>query len=413
MSTGMKSAATRKKKYKPKNHPGPNQAEINWKEDEMNNLVQNFGFSSDWVVQFPTPNSTALDAPPWYMTLYAEFFREGNFRIPRSKFIEEVLTCYGLHISQINTLGLPQLTHFEFICRANRIEPTFEKFNVFYFVTYTGGFYSFNSRTGGVKPCSWDPPKSLHDWKQKFFYIRRGVIPIDMHYRSESEGVPRVNVSIFYTEQDWYTTLTRKFTPIVQLEERALVAVGTSMLWAPQNPRGFPVYRYKGKGDDGEDETNVYPAPTREEPILLSSEESAGSYRDLIQRSTHAGPQRGAAQEPAVEGVATPVVDLQAGVAKQMETRKKKKEEMTEGKTAEDPVAETPRKPPSNSSALDYVFVSDTLSGLDAGDKRASRDPDDDATLTEIMKNWKVLEDKKESLMRKLLLRYLRKNQNS
>ncbi|KAM0008272.1 hypothetical protein Hdeb2414_s0008g00293991 [Helianthus debilis subsp. tardiflorus] len=116
-----------------------------------------------------------------------------------SKFIGEVLTGYGLHISQIKALGLPRITHFEFICRANHIEPTFEKFNIFYFVTYTGGFYSFNSHTGGVKPCSWDPPKSLHDWKQKFFYIRRGVIPIDMHYRSKSEGVPWVNVLISNT----------------------------------------------------------------------------------------------------------------------------------------------------------------------------------------------------------------------
>ncbi|KAJ0804535.1 hypothetical protein HanPI659440_Chr02g0039151 [Helianthus annuus] len=164
------------------------------------------------------------------------------------KFIGEVMTGYGLHISQINALGLPRITHFEFICRANRIEPTFENFNIFYFVTYTGGFYSFDTLTSGVKPCSRDPLRSLHDWKQKFFYIRRGVIPIDMHYRSESEGVPRVNVLISYTDQDWYTTLTRKVTPIIQLEERALVAAGISMLWAPQNPRAFLVYRYKGKG---------------------------------------------------------------------------------------------------------------------------------------------------------------------
>ncbi|MFS7962329.1 hypothetical protein Hanom_Chr08g00725381 [Helianthus anomalus] len=198
-----------------------------------------------------------------------------------------------------------------------------------------------------------------------------------MHYRSESEGVPWVNVSISYTDQDWYTTLTRKVTPIIQLEERALVAAGMSMLWAPQNPRAFPVYGYKGIGDDVEDETDVDPAPTREEPILLSSEESA------------------ATQEPFVEGVSTPVVDLQVSVAEQAETRKKKKEERTEGKTAEEPVAETPRKRPSNSSALDYVLVSDTLSGLDAGFKRASHDPDDDATLTEMMKKRKILEDKK------------------
>ncbi|MFS7889136.1 hypothetical protein Hanom_Chr00s000003g01603371 [Helianthus anomalus] len=81
MSTGTKSAATRKRKYKPENPLGPNQAEINWKEE------------------FPTHNSTALDAPPGYMMLYAEFFRDGNFRLSMPKFTGEVLTSYGLHIS--------------------------------------------------------------------------------------------------------------------------------------------------------------------------------------------------------------------------------------------------------------------------------------------------------------------------
>ncbi|KAJ0435245.1 hypothetical protein HanIR_Chr17g0891201 [Helianthus annuus] len=369
------------------------------------------------------------------MTLYVDFFWEGNFRLPMSKFIGELLTGYGLHISQINTLGLPQITHFEFICRAQRIEPTFEKFNVFYFVTYTGGFYSFNSRTTGVLPCSRDPPKSLHDWKQKFFYIRRGVIPIDMHYRSESEGVPRVAVSIAFADEDWYKTLSRRATLMIQLEERAPVAAGMSMLWVPRDPRAYLDYAHKGRagyslmnvfdskvaggmtvaalpegepgwvsrirynflhpsnesiatyanvilGDD-EDESDVDVVPTREELILLSS-------------------RRGPTQEPAGKGVSTPpVVDPTVAAAGQKETRTKKREETkTEGeKTAEEPAISPIRKRSSNVPLLDYVVVSDSLSGLDAGVKWSAPDPDDDVTLTELLaKKQKVLEEKKREL---------------
>ncbi|KAJ0792536.1 hypothetical protein HanOQP8_Chr01g0019101 [Helianthus annuus] len=243
MSTGA-NPLTKKRKYKGRNPPCPDRAAISWKEEEFQNLVRDMGFLPEWGAQFPTPNSTALDAPPGYIALYAAFFREGNFRLPMTKFTAEVLTNYGLHISQINALGLPRVTHFEFICRANRVEPTFEMFNVFYSVSYTGGFYSFNSRTSGVIPCSSNPPKILHDWKQKFFYIRRGVIPVDMHYRAEGEGVPKVNVSINFVEQDWYKTLIRKATPISQLEERALVGADMSMLWIPKNPRGISIYGY-------------------------------------------------------------------------------------------------------------------------------------------------------------------------
>ncbi|MFS8034490.1 hypothetical protein Hanom_Chr17g01581731 [Helianthus anomalus] len=367
MTPAPKSATNKKRKYKPKNPPGPDQEVINWKEEELRNLVQNFG----------------------------------NFRLPISKFVGEVLTGYGLHISQINALGLPRLTHFEFICWASHVDPTFEKFNTFYFVTYTSGFYSFNSRTGGVEPCSRDPPNSLHDWKQKFFYIRRDVIPIDMHYRLESEGILRVNVSIDFTEQEWYNVLTRKVTSIIQLEDWALVAAGMSMLWASQNPRGFLVYGYRGKGilavltvvaslpegrplwldqirdnflhpsteilanyantilgDDGEDDIDFDVNPTREEPVLLSSEESDDASFHLIRRS-RAGPQRGPSEEPAADDVDTPVVDLQAGATEQTETRKKKKEDKTGDKKAEEPAAKTPpaSKPRYSRSKVDISNI--------------------------------------------------------
>ncbi|MFS7998908.1 hypothetical protein Hanom_Chr12g01159611 [Helianthus anomalus] len=132
MSTGV-NPYTKKRKYKPRNPPSPDRAAISWKEEEFQNLVRDLGFRSKWGAQFPTPNSTALDAPPRYIELYGAFFREGYFRLPMTKFTGEVLTNYGLHISQINALGLPRITHFEFICRANCIKPTFEMFNVFLF----------------------------------------------------------------------------------------------------------------------------------------------------------------------------------------------------------------------------------------------------------------------------------------
>ncbi|KAJ0651617.1 hypothetical protein HanOQP8_Chr15g0562881 [Helianthus annuus] len=93
-------------------------------------------------------------------------------------------------------------------------------------------------------------------------------------------------------------------------------------------------------------------------------------------------------------------VDVPTDIAEQLETRKKKKKDKSEKKKkkAEEPVTGAPRKQPSNLSFLDYVVVSDTLSGLDAGDKRVERDPNDDATLTEILKKKKVLEDKKKEL---------------
>ncbi|MFS8016342.1 hypothetical protein Hanom_Chr15g01367451 [Helianthus anomalus] len=279
----------RKRKNKGRAPPSPDQAVIGWKEEEFHNLVREMGFRPEWGAQYPTSGSTAMDAPP---------------------FTASVLRNYGLHISQINVIGLPRITHFEFVCRAHRIDPTFEIFNVFYSVSYTSGFYSFNARTGVAPVCS-VPLKSLHDWKQKFFYLRRGVILVDMHYRSVSEGIPKVDVLVGFTEQGWYKKLTYKATAISQLEEMALVGAGMSLLWVPKNPLGVPVYGYQGKfgyslinvldpnaagamvelskkmeNQLGEDDEDDPIDPIREEVVVLSSGSSGRSFEVLTDKFT-------------------------------------------------------------------------------------------------------------------------------
>ncbi|KAJ0547573.1 hypothetical protein HanRHA438_Chr08g0358431 [Helianthus annuus] len=364
-----------------------------------------------------------------------------------TRFTADVLRNYGLHISQINAIGLPRVTHFEFVCRSNRVEPTFEMFNVFYTVSYTSGFYSFNSRTSGVIPCCSVPLKSLHDWKHKFFYIRRGVITADMHYRSVSEGIPKIDISVDFAKQEWYKKVTHKATAISQLEEMALVGAGMSLRWFPKNPLGVPVYGYQGKlgysllnvldpkaggsmveaiqgvdkptwldqirgrflhssnesfvayanvvlGDDIDDAID----PTREEVIVLSSGGSDRSLDGLTSRSPRASPTQGVAHEPVNEPVDDDV-EILAETADKLETRKKAKAGKSDRKEkrAEDQATETPRKRPSTLPFLDYVVVSDTLSSLGAGEKHRRSDPDEHATLTEMMKK-KTLEDKKRKL---------------
>ncbi|KAJ0590596.1 hypothetical protein HanIR_Chr04g0199271 [Helianthus annuus] len=159
----------------------------------------------------------------------------------------------------------------------------------------------------------------------------------------------------------------------------------------------FATYANAILGEDGGNDFDDTTDPTREEVIVLSSEGSDRSRESLIPRSTRAGPPQGTGNEPVNEPVgddADPPVDT----AEQLETRKKKLDKSEKKKKkVEENVTEAPRKQHSNLPFLDYVVVSDMLSGL-AGDKRAECDPDDDAILTEIMQKKKVLEEKKKEL---------------
>ncbi|MFS7904090.1 hypothetical protein Hanom_Chr01g00031851 [Helianthus anomalus] len=221
------------------------------------------------------------------------------------------------------------------------------------------------------------------------------------------------------------------------------------MLWALQNPKDIHVYGYQGKvgysllnvldpkavgamveailpegkhvwldqirdhflhptsdnfaayanvilGEDGGVDLDDTTDPTREEVIILSSGGSDGSQEGLTSHPTRAGPPQGTVTEPVNESAADDDVETAVDTAEQLETRKKKKkEDKSEEKKAGETAVKVPRKRPSTSSFLSYVVVSDTLASLDAGDKRTERDPDDDATLTEIVKRKKALENKK------------------
>ncbi|KAJ0880698.1 hypothetical protein HanRHA438_Chr10g0466171 [Helianthus annuus] len=252
-----------------------------------------------------------------------------------------------------------------------------------------------------------------------------------------------------YGAQDWFKRITQKATAISQLEEMDLVGAGMSLLWVPKNPLGQPVYSYQGKfgysllnvldpkatgamveatqakgnptwldqicgrflhpTDEslskyasevlGEDVWNDPVDSGREGVIVLSSGSSDQNFEDLTSRCARAGTAQGDVAEPVHEVVGDDDVEVPVDSSAQLESRKKARTDKSgkrEGKT-EGKAAGSSRKRPSTLPCLDYVIVSDTLSGLGAGERSRESDPDDSATLTEHMRK-KAIEDHKRRL---------------
>ncbi|MFS7936593.1 hypothetical protein Hanom_Chr05g00417391 [Helianthus anomalus] len=133
-------------------------------------IVRGYQFPAEWDAQYPQQGQTATDAPPIYITLFADFFIDGNFRLPATHFMAAILYYYGFHISQLSPTGIVRNRHIEFICRSQGLEPSVEKFRVFYQLIRNMGFYSFALHS--VKKILINPQKSFHDWTMKFFFIR-------------------------------------------------------------------------------------------------------------------------------------------------------------------------------------------------------------------------------------------------
>ncbi|KAM0048267.1 hypothetical protein Hdeb2414_s0008g00272521 [Helianthus debilis subsp. tardiflorus] len=101
------------------------------------------------------------------------------------------------------------------------------------------GFYSFGNR-GSTKKRLLNPPKSFHDWKQKFFFIREEVIPIAMIFR-EPDMIEKEEL-VIPNGADWYVKLTA--TPNRVFGENVLVAAQMSDKW-PKDSNEVPVMKFQ------------------------------------------------------------------------------------------------------------------------------------------------------------------------
>ncbi|KAM0038201.1 hypothetical protein Hdeb2414_s0013g00412091 [Helianthus debilis subsp. tardiflorus] len=137
--------------------------------------------------------------------------------------------------------GMVRVRHFEFLCRSHDIEPTMEKFMVFYLLIRNMGFYSFGNQ-GSAKKILLNPPKSFHNWKQKFFFIREEVIPIAMIF-CVPDTIEKVELPI-PKGADWYLKLTAMPSQI--FDENVLVATQMSDQW-PAESNEVPVLKFQDR----------------------------------------------------------------------------------------------------------------------------------------------------------------------
>ncbi|KAM0055878.1 hypothetical protein Hdeb2414_s0006g00211251 [Helianthus debilis subsp. tardiflorus] len=157
---------------------------LKWDKGLFEHITRGFQFPSEWDARYPRQGQTAADAPPGYITLFEDFFVQGNFRLPAMEFMASILHFYA-------------------------------------------------------KKILLNPPKSFHDWKMKFFFIREEVIQIAMIFR-EPDTIDKEELSI-PKRADWYLKLSA--TPNRIFCENVLVAVQVSDKW-PETSNKVPILKF-------------------------------------------------------------------------------------------------------------------------------------------------------------------------
>ncbi|MFS8028717.1 hypothetical protein Hanom_Chr16g01513681 [Helianthus anomalus] len=74
---------------------------LKWEDGLFEQTARGHQFSDEWDARYPAQGQTGADAPPGYVTLSADFFGEGNFRLPVTNLSEQfchtiVFTCRNL-----------------------------------------------------------------------------------------------------------------------------------------------------------------------------------------------------------------------------------------------------------------------------------------------------------------------------
>ncbi|KAF5753893.1 hypothetical protein HanXRQr2_Chr17g0785201 [Helianthus annuus] len=339
---------------------------LKWSKGSFKNLITTVYMADEWDATYPQEGDTGADAPAGYITLWADFFTEGNLRLPVTVFVAEVLEYYHLHISQLSPFGMFRIRNFEYTFRAHGLPITVENFRRFYQLTVNTGFFSFTQRHGSLKLMT--PPKGVTGWKKKFFYVKACAVYANMSFRNVNVGVTDEDIPVATAKNvEWFSRLRpielkkldnnqlwvlrmmltrpdRKARPV--LREKSVDAVGLWRMFEPD---------FKGQVD-------LIPVELREGFNL----EIVGNFRV---------PKRDVVQAPVPEGAKAILADLgkfeKRIPKKHVEKKQVKKTTRGRGKGR----AEGSDAPALVSQAAgtyrsyyrrdnDYVVVSDTLEGL-------------------------------------------------
>ncbi|MFS7999571.1 hypothetical protein Hanom_Chr12g01167891 [Helianthus anomalus] len=186
---------------------------------EEETLLRDIQMPPEYGATYPQEGDTAGDTPAGYATMFADFFRDCNLRLPLTVFVAEFLEYYKLHISQLSPLGMIQVRNFEYTFRALGIEPIVGDFLQFYQLYVSMGFFSFRQRDHTPKLMI--PSKGMMKWKTKFFYVKAAAITRKLQFRNVTGTIITENISVPKADMvDWFPRL--RIIGWVKLDNRQL-----------------------------------------------------------------------------------------------------------------------------------------------------------------------------------------------
>ncbi|KAF5796391.1 hypothetical protein HanXRQr2_Chr08g0350891 [Helianthus annuus] len=283
--------------------------------------------------------------------MWADFFVDGNLRLPLTVFVAEVLEYYRIHISQLSPFGMIRIRKFEYTFRALGLEIFVENFRRFYY------------------PKLMTPPKGITKWKTRFFYIKAVAVVANMTLRNVAETILAEDIKLPSAKTvEWFPRL--KTIEFKKLDNSQLWVL-RMMLTRPDR-KARPVVREKS-GDDAALWRIFDLNFTGKVQILRCAEDEDGF--NITIRDNFRIPDREGLKAPLPQGKGTlgALGEFEVKGAPKKHAEKKHVEKTVRGPHKKKPdAAVVPPLVPQGAGIscsrfrryTDYVVLSDTLEGL-------------------------------------------------
>ncbi|KAF5781840.1 hypothetical protein HanXRQr2_Chr11g0488531 [Helianthus annuus] len=347
--------------------PGGGLPVLKWSKGGFKTLMATVQMAKDWNATYPQVGDTGADAPAGYITLWADFFNDGNLRLPVTVFVAEVLEYYHLHISQLSPFGMFRIRNFEYTFRAHGLPITVENFRRFYQLTVNTGFFSFTQRHGSLKLMT--PPKGVTGWKKRFFYVKACAVYASISFRNVNVGVSDEDIPIASAKTvDWFSRL--RPIELKKLDNDQLWIL--RMMLSRPDRKERPVLREQG-GADAVGLWRMFEPDFKGQVELIAVELKKGFNLEIL--NNFRVPSKAVLDAPVpgdARGVLADLGKFEKRVPKKTVEKKTVKKTVrgrgkgsVEGSAAPSSVFEAAGTYQSCSRGYtDYVVVSDTLEGL-------------------------------------------------
>ncbi|CAI9092863.1 OLC1v1028206C1 [Oldenlandia corymbosa var. corymbosa] len=116
-----------------------------------------------------------------------------RLRFPLSNFLQNFLARYEVHLSQLTPNAISRVLGYELLCKALKLQTSFEDFAFFFRFIRIGDRYTVSHRVG-VPVIVRGLPNRVKEWRTRFFYIDRKIVTSSMVWRDKEKPIKDISL---------------------------------------------------------------------------------------------------------------------------------------------------------------------------------------------------------------------------